>query len=277
MITLDVTIEGNGEGGVLSTNPGIDCNSSGTMDCDETYLPGSMVTLTATPEPGSFFVGWSGDSVCTGEPINPVLNLKMNMDISCIASFDVIPPTAVTLDVILQGSGSCTVTSSPNVINCEGDCTETFNPPGVTVDLTVTPDPNSIFVDWTGDCNDLNPDTSITVNEDSVCIATCILSDFVLNPLFPTIDDNINSISVEAATPGRNVAFIWSQRRGSFRVGGRVCNGIGLGLRNPRILAIKRANDLGIATHIFYIPTFGDLEFQLELQALGLKPAARVT
>ncbi|MGB3364674.1 MAG: hypothetical protein WBB48_07830 [Thermodesulfobacteriota bacterium] len=272
LVTLDVTIQGAGQGGVTSTPVDeIDCSNTGQTDCDETYVPGSMVTLTAAPQPGSFFTGWSGDAACTGDPTNPVLDLTMNMDISCIASFDVIPLTAVTLDVILQGSGSCTVTSSPNVINCEGDCTETFNPPGVTVDLTVTPDPNSIFVDWTGDCNDLNPDTSITVNEDSVCIATCILSDFVLNPVFPAIDDNINSISVEAATPGRNVAFIWSQRRGSFRVGGRVCNGLELGLRNPRILAIKRANDLGVATHIFYIPTFGDLEFQLELQAVDIE------
>jgi len=266
MVTLDVTIEGSGEGGVVSANPGIDCNSSGTMDCDETYLFGTMVTLTATPEPLSYFVGWSGDAACTGDPTNPVLNLTMDMDISCIATFELLP----VLDVIIEGNGTCTVTSEPAGIDCPDDCSEIIDPAGTTVTLTAEPDAVSTFVDWTGDCNDENPTTSITVNQDSTCIATCVLTQFVLNPVFPALDDNINFISAEHATPDRNVAFARSKATGSFTVGGKICNGINVGLNNPRLLSIMRANEFGVATYIFYIPFFSDFEFQVQLQAVDI-------
>lgn len=271
-VMLDVIVNGPGTGGVISNPSGqINCSNTGATNCDETYNIGSTVTLTAVADPGSIFTGWSGDSVCTGDPLNPDFTLTMNMDISCEATFIITPRSAVTLNVVIQGPGTCTVTSSPNVINCPGDCSESFDPPGVTVDLMANPDPNSTFVDWTGDCDDLNPDTSITVNEDSTCIATCVLSEFVLNPIFPALDDNINFISAEAATAGGNVAFAWSKRQGNTFVGGRVCNGIEVGLANPKVLAIVRANDLGVATHIFYIPLFGDFEFGVQLQAVDIE------
>jgi hypothetical protein len=46
---------GSGTGTVTSDPPGITCPS----DCDETYLQGIHVTLTATPSPGSSFTGWT--------------------------------------------------------------------------------------------------------------------------------------------------------------------------------------------------------------------------
>ena len=91
------------------------------------------------------------------------------MDISCIAEFELLP----RFDVIIQGNGTCTVTNEPAGIDCPDDSTEIIGPPGTTVNLDPEPDDVSIFVDWTGDCNDTNPDTSITVNEDSTCIVMC--------------------------------------------------------------------------------------------------------
>lgn len=268
MVTLDVTIEGNGEGGVLSTNTGIDCNSGGTMDCDETYLFNTMVTLTATPQPLSYFVGWSGDAACTTDPTNPVLDLTMDMNISCIATFELLP----VLDVIIEGNGTCTVTSEPSGIDCPGDCAEIIDPAGTTVDLTVIPEePSTIFTGWSGDCSGVDTDTSITVNVDSTCIATCVLAEFVLNPVFPALDDNINFISAENAVPGGNVAFIWAKNTGNFTIGGTVCSGTGIELNNPNLLAISPANDFGTATYIFFIPTFNDLQFQVELQAVDIE------
>ncbi|MGB2692616.1 MAG: hypothetical protein WBC96_08985, partial [Thermodesulfobacteriota bacterium] len=132
------------------------------------------------------------------------------------------------------------------------------------------PDEISTFIDWTGDCNDDNPTTSITVNEDSTCIATCI-TQFVLNPIFPALDDNVNSISAENATPNGNVAITWGRSPGSFIVGGRTCAGTELGIGRPNILAIERANDFGVATHIFYIPLFGDFEYTIQLQAVDIE------
>ncbi len=265
-VLLDVTIEGEGDGTVDSDNPAILCGSIGDEDCEEIYDRGALVTLTATPEPLSDFVGWSGDPECTGDPTNPVLNLQMDMDISCIATFALLP----VLDVIIEGNGVCTVTSEPAGIDCPDDCDEIIDSRGATVTLTAVPDEISTFIDWTGDCDDQNPATSITVNEDSTCIATCI-TQFVLNPIFPTLDDNINSISAENALPNCNVAIAWGRFPGSFIVGGRTCNGIELGIDRPRLLAIERANDFGVATYIFYIPLFGDFEYTLQLQAIDIE------
>jgi hypothetical protein len=68
--TLNVTLAGAGSGSVASDPAGIACGS----DCSEAYVQGIVVTLTATPAPGSFFVGWSGD--CTGSATcQPVLDV----------------------------------------------------------------------------------------------------------------------------------------------------------------------------------------------------------
>ena len=56
--TLFVTRTGNGQGTVTAL--GINCG----LDCSEAYTFGTMVTLTATTQPGSSFTGWSG--ACTG-------------------------------------------------------------------------------------------------------------------------------------------------------------------------------------------------------------------
>jgi len=58
--TLSVTKSGSGSGQVTSSPAGIDCGT----DCSEDYNYGTEVTLTATPEFRSIFIGWSGS--CTG-------------------------------------------------------------------------------------------------------------------------------------------------------------------------------------------------------------------
>jgi len=58
--TLAVTKTGTGGGSVTSVPAGIDCGS----DCQEAYLYPTSVTLTASPNVGSTFTGWSG--ACTG-------------------------------------------------------------------------------------------------------------------------------------------------------------------------------------------------------------------
>jgi hypothetical protein len=57
---LTVAKQGSGSGTVTSRPPGIDCGS----DCSEAYPEDTLVTLTASPSPGSVFGGW-GDA-CTG-------------------------------------------------------------------------------------------------------------------------------------------------------------------------------------------------------------------
>ncbi len=60
--SLTVRLSGVGTGTVTSHVAGIDCG----VDCTENYLPGSLVTFTATPTVGSVFTGWSRGTDWTG-------------------------------------------------------------------------------------------------------------------------------------------------------------------------------------------------------------------
>lgn len=59
-LILTVTKAGTGSGTVTSSPAGVNCGT----DCSEPYIPGTVVTLTATAATGSTFAGWSG--VCSG-------------------------------------------------------------------------------------------------------------------------------------------------------------------------------------------------------------------
>lgn len=58
--TLTVTKGGSGGGSVVSDVPGIACGAT----CSAEFDAGTSVTLTATPNDGSTFTGWTGD--CSG-------------------------------------------------------------------------------------------------------------------------------------------------------------------------------------------------------------------
>src|SRR5688572_25495899 len=59
--TLQVLKSGSGSGQVTSSPSGIDCGSS----CSRSFPKDTRVTLSATPDAGSVFGGWSGGG-CSG-------------------------------------------------------------------------------------------------------------------------------------------------------------------------------------------------------------------
>jgi Ca2+-binding RTX toxin-like protein len=161
--TLSVTKNGPGTGTVTSNPAGIDCG----IDCTEDYDEDTFVALSASPDPGSNFVGWTGDSDCTDGVV------RLTAAKSCTANFNV---PQFTLSINKTGTGSGTVGSSPAGINCGPDCTEDYNS-GTTVNLTATPDPGSIFVGWSGDPGCAN---MVTMDTDKNCTATFDIETFTL-------------------------------------------------------------------------------------------------
>ena len=77
--TLTVNKAGGGTGTVTSDPTGIFCGG----DCTESYVKGTVVTLTAHPGVKSYFVGWSGD--CSGTELTTTVT--MDGDKTCIATF----------------------------------------------------------------------------------------------------------------------------------------------------------------------------------------------
>jgi hypothetical protein len=67
MVELEINLDGDGSGSINSDPTGISCGS----DCQEEYPYGTVVTLTASPEAGSIFSGWSGD--CSGSGVCQVV------------------------------------------------------------------------------------------------------------------------------------------------------------------------------------------------------------
>ena len=81
LLTVDKE-NGTGSGQVTSDPVGIDCG----IDCSELYDHSSIVDLTPAADPGSVFVGWSGDADCTDGAVT------MMAARDCSATFELLPP-----------------------------------------------------------------------------------------------------------------------------------------------------------------------------------------
>src|SRR4029077_3898898 len=125
--TLTVEKTGAGEGEVSSAPPGIACGAT----CSAEFEEGTEVTLTATPEAGSTFAGWSGACSGAGE-----CKVTMSEAMEVKAEFTALPKFPLTVSAL--GTGKGTVTSSPSGIECGLKCSEEFSET-TKVKLTATP------------------------------------------------------------------------------------------------------------------------------------------
>jgi hypothetical protein len=100
--TLYVSHGGTGSGSVASSDGYINCGST----CQQEYLGGTVVTLTANPAQGSRFDGWSG---CSNVQ-NNVCAITIAGDEYVAAAFNLIGH--YRLSVQKWGSGVGTITSS---------------------------------------------------------------------------------------------------------------------------------------------------------------------
>jgi len=136
-VTLSVQMVGSGS--VVSNPAGIDC----PRICSTAFSSGTNLTLTAAPQAGFAFSGFSG--ACSGTSCA----FQLSSDAQVSASFSAIP--FFNLTVVTGGSGAGKVTSSPPGIDCPGTCSASFLE-GTSVALAAVPDALSKFGRWTGSC-----------------------------------------------------------------------------------------------------------------------------
>ena len=169
---LIVTKQGTGAGSVVSNVPGIDCGA----DCSERFDQDLTIVLTAVPDEGSEFVGWSG--ACSGSA--PACTLQVNEQKLATAMFERLPPPTTStfvLSVSKSGSGGGAVTSQPAGIDCNGDCSESYEQDAV-VTLTATSYPGSVFSGWSGACSGTMTMCSVTMSA-----AKSVTAHFTLKPV----------------------------------------------------------------------------------------------
>jgi hypothetical protein len=101
---LSVITNGTGTGTV--SGAGINCGSV----CSDSYAPGTLVTLTATPASGSTFAGWSGGG-CTGTGTCAV---TMKAATSVTATFNSNTTTKYTITATASGNGMISALNNTN-------------------------------------------------------------------------------------------------------------------------------------------------------------------
>jgi len=167
--TVTVTTSGTGTGTVTSSPSGITCGST----CSASLSTTAAITLTAASGVNSQFVGWSG--ACSGASATCTVPAGSGA-VSATAQFNLV---VHSLTVVLSGTGTGTVTSSPAGINCGSDCTEAITA-GTTVTLTATPSTSSTFTGWSGGGCTGTGACSVTMNAATTVSATFTI---ITNPL----------------------------------------------------------------------------------------------
>jgi len=181
----DVTVDGVSQGAITSytfTNVTADHTITASFAADEhaltvtvigsgsvsknpdqaTYHYGDMVELTATPDAGWTFTGWSGGFTSTDNPATVIVNGSVSVTANFVQNEYVL-----TVDVV--GSGS--VSKNPDQATYHyGDM----------VELTATPDTGYSFSAWSGGATGSDNPVSVTIAGDTAVTATFTINQYTL-------------------------------------------------------------------------------------------------
>ena len=160
-----------GDGGSVSTAGG-------------TFASGTQVSLTATPNSGYSFSGWSN-----GSTANP-LTVTLNSNTSITANFQVIV-NSYTLTVSAGEGGS---------VSTEGGEYEE----GTEVTITATPDEEYEFTGWSD--GEISISRVVTISSDITISASFQILPFMSrSPSYPGINNTTDFIKMNYYYPGNNV------------------------------------------------------------------------
>ncbi len=164
-IELGITLAGTGGGTISSSPAGIACGAT----CTSAFPRDTIVTLTAVPDTGSVFGGWSG--ACTGTV--PTCEITLADVANATATF-----TLATYTVMVSKSGLGSGTVSGNGINCGATCMITVDH-GTAISLSAAPGALSTFAGWGGACSGTSA-CALTVTGNSTISASFTLDDVTL-------------------------------------------------------------------------------------------------
>jgi hypothetical protein len=154
---LTITRDGNGSGGI-SVSGGVRQTCSATS-CTYAYPAGTSLTLTARPERGTDFAGWS--SPCSGTA--RTCKLTMSEARTVRATFS--QPISHNLALTIGGPGSVKL-SAPRQrsSNCTANCTRSYRA-GTEITLTAIPQRGMEFAGWSSHCSGTALACTLTMSE----------------------------------------------------------------------------------------------------------------
>jgi hypothetical protein len=202
-VTLKIFRDGTGNGVITSSPAGINCNHNTGVGCSATFAKGTTVTLTATPNATSSFLGFSENCTKTGaNTCQIVMNGNKEVTESMFSG-------GPGLNVLLAGDSGAGVVVDLNTsnqtpphqyINCGGDCNEPL-PEGTIVVLEARPNPGAIFAGWKGCTSTTASRCNITLAKVSVLEASFFASTSVPTiKSFTATPTNIPAGGVEDVT-----------------------------------------------------------------------------
>jgi len=163
-VNLTLNTSGAGSGTFTTSSAGTACG----IGC-QSFLPGTVVTITAVPSAGSTFAGWTGGG-CSGMG---ACTLTLNAATAVTGAFNVATPQTAKLTVNGGGNGTGTFTTAPTGASCGAGCVS-FNA-GTVVTVSATPAAGSIFSGWSGSGCSGTGTCVVTMNSDASVTATFAL------------------------------------------------------------------------------------------------------
>ncbi len=130
-----------GDGQITATPPGVACDA-GSSPCVVTYRKDDVTTLTVSPGVNSVFEGWGG--ACANEGASPSCTVTLDVEKSVVARF------AYEVQSVVQGGGTLTRVPAGGACASLGPQVCGSYLPDQPVSFTAAPDPEWIFLDWTG-------------------------------------------------------------------------------------------------------------------------------
>ncbi|MGQ0697637.1 MAG: InlB B-repeat-containing protein [Panacagrimonas sp.] len=257
-VQFEVSVSKAGAGtGTVSGN-GIACG----LDCAELLDEGTLISLTATPDAGKHFDGWSGPCVGTAS-----CQFALTADTVATATFSNIA-AQFPLAVKKTGGGVGTVTGAG--INCGASCTVQVNS-GSAVTLNAAPALGSVFIGWTGACTGSGP-CNLTVNASTT--VTAVFRKQLFRLLVSTQGNGTGTVSgggidcgttcVASLPAGTPVSLTPTPSAGSKFVGWRgACTGTG-----------GCAVTMSAAKRVTAI--FAPLSYRLDVQVSGPAASGRI-